>query len=119
MFGVVPKTLWSRQIPADDKNRIRMAMRCLLIKSLNTGRIYLVDNGSGNKFNEKMAGIYGLDYEHSDLISSLGQAGVQPEAPGNRRFQILDSRVQPGLEGIGQGRGRRQTGGEEGTGGGG
>lgn len=78
MFGVVPKTLWNRQIPADDKNRIPMAMRCLLIISMNTGRIYLVDNGSGNKFNEKMAGIYGVDYEHSDLISSLEQAGVQP-----------------------------------------
>jgi len=78
MFGVVPKTLWSRQIPSDDKNRIPMAMRCLLIKSKNTGRIYLVDNGSGNKFNEKMSTIYGLDYEHSDLISSLEQAGVQP-----------------------------------------
>ena len=79
MFGVVPKTLWSRQIPADDKNRIPMAMRCLLVKSINTGRIYLVDNGSGNKFDEKMTDIYGLDYEHSDLISSLEKAGVNPE----------------------------------------
>lgn len=89
MFGVVPKTLWSRQIPADEKNRIPMAMRCLLIKSLNTGKIYLIDNGSGNKFNEKMAVIYGLDYEHSDLISSLGQAGVQPEEITDMVFSHL------------------------------
>ncbi|PWN07337.1 MBL fold metallo-hydrolase [Rhodohalobacter mucosus] len=89
MFGVVPKTLWSRQIPADDKNRIPMAMRCLLVKSMNTGRIYLVDNGSGNKFSEKMIGIYGLDYEHSDLISSLGQAGVQPEEVTDMVFSHL------------------------------
>lgn len=78
MFGVVPKTLWSKQIPADDKNRIPMGMRCLLIKSKQTGKIYLVDNGSGDKFNEKMASIYDLDYEHSDLISSLKKCGVEP-----------------------------------------
>lgn len=79
MFGVVPKTLWSRQIPSDDKNRIPMAMRCMLIKSEKTGKIYLIDNGSGHKFNEKMEKIYSLDYNHSDLISSLAKAGVNPE----------------------------------------
>lgn len=78
MFGVVPKTLWTRKIPADDKNRIPMAMRCMLVKSNATGKIYLIDNGSGNKFNEKMASIYGLDYDHSDLLSSLKECGVQP-----------------------------------------
>jgi glyoxylase-like metal-dependent hydrolase (beta-lactamase superfamily II) len=78
MFGVVPKTLWSKKIPADDKNRILMGMRCLLIISKETDKIYLVDNGSGDKFNEKMAAIYGLDYEHSDLISSLKKCGVEP-----------------------------------------
>jgi glyoxylase-like metal-dependent hydrolase (beta-lactamase superfamily II) len=89
MFGVVPKTLWSDQIPADDKNRIPMAMRCLLIKSKNTGKIYLVDNGSGTKFNEKMTKIYGLDYEHSDLVSSLANAGVQPEDVTDMVFSHL------------------------------
>jgi glyoxylase-like metal-dependent hydrolase (beta-lactamase superfamily II) len=79
MFGVVPKTLWSRQIPADDKNRIPMAMRCMLVKSQKTDRIYLIDNGCGNKFNEKMEKIYSLDYEHSNLIDSLSQIGVKPE----------------------------------------
>ena len=89
MFGVVPKTLWSRQIPADDKNRIPMAMRCLLVKSINTGRIYLVDNGSGNKFDEKMTDIYGLDYEHSDLVTSLEKAGVKPEEITDMVFSHL------------------------------
>lgn len=76
MFGVVPKTLWSKQIPADEKNRIPMAMRCMLIKSKKTGKLYLVDNGSGDKFNEKMSSIYGLDYEHSNLEKSLKACGV-------------------------------------------
>jgi glyoxylase-like metal-dependent hydrolase (beta-lactamase superfamily II) len=79
MFGVVPKTLWSRQIPADDKNRIPMAMRCMLVKSSATGRIYLIDNGSGNKFDEKMKKIYSLDYSTFNLLDSLKQAGVSPE----------------------------------------
>lgn len=78
MFGVVPKTLWSRKIESDDKNRIPMAMRCLLIKSNQTGKLYLVDNGSGDKFNEKMSDIYGLDYDHSYLTDSLKACGVQP-----------------------------------------
>ncbi|WP_234571318.1 MBL fold metallo-hydrolase [Rhodohalobacter sp. 614A] len=78
MFGVVPKTLWSKQIPADDKNRILMGMRCLLIKSKKTDKAYLVDNGSGDKFNDKMASIYDLDYDHSDLISSLKNCGFEP-----------------------------------------
>jgi glyoxylase-like metal-dependent hydrolase (beta-lactamase superfamily II) len=79
MFGVVPKTLWSRHFNVDDKNRIPMAMRCLLIESKNTGKVYLVDNGSGTKFNEKFESIYRLDYEHSDIISSLEYHGFDPE----------------------------------------
>jgi glyoxylase-like metal-dependent hydrolase (beta-lactamase superfamily II) len=89
MFGVVPKTLWSRQIPADDKNRIPMAMRCLLVRSQKTGKTYLIDNGSGHKFNEKMAKIYGLDYEHSDLISSLEKASVSPDEITDMVFSHL------------------------------
>ena len=38
MFGVVPKTLWSRGIEADENNRIQMTMRCLLIKSKATDK---------------------------------------------------------------------------------
>ncbi len=79
MFGVVPKTLWSRYIDVDDKNRILMAMRCLLIKSENTGRVYLIDNGSGTKFNEKFESIYQLDHDHSNLIDSLAHHGFEPE----------------------------------------
>jgi len=82
MFGVVPKTLWSRQLPPDEKNRIPMTMRCLLIRSLKTDRLYLVDNGAGNKFNEKMAHIYGFNYgpkQEKRLEASLKRAGVTPE----------------------------------------
>lgn len=79
MFGVVPKTLWSRSLPADEKNRIPMAMRCMLIKSKKSDKIYLVDNGSGDKFSEKMNNIYSLDYEHSNLMESLAKVKVEPD----------------------------------------
>ena len=82
MFGVVPKTLWSRQLPPDEKNRIPMTMRCLLIRSHSTGKLYLVDNGAGNKFNEKLSAIYGFEYGpdgEKSLQASLTRAGVAPE----------------------------------------
>lgn len=79
MFGVVPKTLWSRQIGADDKNRIPMAMRCLLITSEATGKVYLIDNGAGTKFDEKFETIYQIDHSHSSLTDSLKQCGFEPE----------------------------------------
>lgn len=77
MFGVVPKTLWSRQIGADDKNRIPMAMRCLLITSENSGRTYLIDNGCGTKFDAKYEEIYQLDHNHSSLQDSLHAHGFE------------------------------------------
>ena len=59
-----------------------MTMRCLLIRSLTTGRLYLVDNGAGNKFNDKMSSIYGLSYGEQGqkrLETSLSpHAEVQP-----------------------------------------
>lgn len=71
MFGVVPKTLWSRGIEPDEKNRIAMTMRCLLIKSNQTGKVYLIDNGVGTKFNEKMMNIYQIDFSEKTLKGSL------------------------------------------------
>jgi glyoxylase-like metal-dependent hydrolase (beta-lactamase superfamily II) len=79
MFGVVPKTLWSRQIDSDEKNRIPMAMRCLLITSEQTGKTYLIDNGCGTKFDSKFEKIYQIDYSHGDLLSSLKYHGFSPE----------------------------------------
>ena len=55
-----------------------MTMRCLLIRSLTTGRLYLVDNGAGNKFNDK-CGNHGLSYgEQPTTWTSLARAEVQP-----------------------------------------
>ncbi|NIP77892.1 MAG: MBL fold metallo-hydrolase, partial [Gemmatimonadetes bacterium] len=50
MFGVVPKPLWERRIAADDRNRIPLALRCLLIETPDA--LVLVDTGIGNKEDE-------------------------------------------------------------------
>jgi len=64
MFGVVPKPLWEKRIPADDRNRIPLAMRCLLVETADA--LVLIDNGAGNKENEKFIDIYGIDNLSSD-----------------------------------------------------
>ena len=58
MFGVVPKSLWSRTNPADANNMIDIAARCLLIEDGN--RLILIDTGMGNKQSDKFYGYYHL-----------------------------------------------------------
>ncbi len=59
MFGVVPKVLWERRIPADEKNRIPLAVRSVLVETPD--ELVLIETGIGNKENEKFVGIYGVD----------------------------------------------------------
>ena len=76
MFGVVPKSLWSRTNPADANNMIDMAARCLLIE--NGDRLILIDAGMGDKQSEKFFGYYYLWGEHG-LEGSLRKAGFHPD----------------------------------------
>lgn len=77
MFGVVPRTLWSKTNPPDEKNRIPMASRALLLTG--EGRTILVDVGNGTKYAEKLIGIYKIDWSTNDLLSSLARFNVRPE----------------------------------------
>lgn len=79
MFGVIPKPMWERKIAPDARNRIPMTMRCMLIQSEATGRVYLIDNGAGDKFNEKMSEIYDFSYPRGSLEESLRARGLGPE----------------------------------------
>jgi hypothetical protein len=76
MFGVVPKPLWTRQIAADERNRIPLAMRCLLVETGD--EVVLVDTGLGNKEDDKFKEIYGIRNEGrpTRLEDSLRKAGV-------------------------------------------
>jgi glyoxylase-like metal-dependent hydrolase (beta-lactamase superfamily II) len=59
MFGVVPKPLWERRIPPDERNRIPLGLRCLLVE--HPDGLVLVDTGLGNKEDAKFRGIYGVE----------------------------------------------------------
>ncbi|MFN0203015.1 MAG: MBL fold metallo-hydrolase [Bacteroidia bacterium] len=76
MFGVVPKPIWQKTNPADSSNRIDMAMRCLLIE--DESRLILIDNGLGNKYNEKFKGLYDVDHTVT-LDKSLEAHGFSRE----------------------------------------
>lgn len=72
MFGVVPKTLWNKHNPADEKNLCSWAARCLLIE--DGDKLILIDTGLGDKQDEKFFGFYDL---HGDatLLSSIKNKG--------------------------------------------
>lgn len=72
MFGVVPKTIWNKLNPADEKNLCSWALRCLLIE--DGKRLILVDNGNGDKQDAKFFSHY---YLHGDdtLDKSLAKHG--------------------------------------------
>ena len=72
MFGVVPKTIWSKTNPADANNLIDIAARCLLIEEGNS--LILLDTGMGNKQSEKFFGYYSLWGTHS-MDKSLAKHG--------------------------------------------
>jgi glyoxylase-like metal-dependent hydrolase (beta-lactamase superfamily II) len=76
MFGVVPKTLWSRLAPADDRNRIQLAHNCILLwRTDSAGKKHqiLIEVGSGDKFDAKSTQLFGL--EGGDIVAALGRNG--------------------------------------------
>jgi methylmalonyl-CoA epimerase len=77
MFGVVPKTLWEKPAPADERNRIQLAMRPLLVEA-EWGRM-IVDCGAGDKMNDKLRDIYGLDRTRA-LDHALSEAGLTSDS---------------------------------------
>ncbi|PYO79234.1 MAG: MBL fold metallo-hydrolase [Gemmatimonadetes bacterium] len=80
MFGVVPKPLWEKRIAADERNRIQLGMRTLLIE--HQSGLILIDTGAGNKENEKFKDIYGIENEGAARLTmledGLARIGVRP-----------------------------------------
>ena len=72
MFGVVPKVLWNKRIPADENNLCNWAARCLLIE--DGARLILIDTGLGDKQSEKFFGYYYRSGE-ATLLKSIRNAG--------------------------------------------
>jgi glyoxylase-like metal-dependent hydrolase (beta-lactamase superfamily II) len=73
-FGVVPKTLWSRKLPANEKNLVPSGLNSVLVRTGDKN--ILIETGIGNKLSEKMAQIYG---QPAGLLDNLHAAGLAPE----------------------------------------
>jgi glyoxylase-like metal-dependent hydrolase (beta-lactamase superfamily II) len=104
MFGVVPKVLWEKKSPPDEKNRIRMCANSLLVRT--HGKNVLIETGNGTKWDPKQRAIYGVQ-DGDPLMDALARTGVKPDqinlvinthlhfdhAGGNTR--IVNDRVLP------------------------
>jgi methylmalonyl-CoA epimerase len=73
MFGVVPKPLWAPKAPPDDRNRITLAMRPLIVRGART---MIIDAGVGDKEDAKLSDILGLDRPRH-LDHTLAEAGLR------------------------------------------
>ena len=106
MFGVIPKALWSRVTRVDDRNRIAMVTRSLLIRG--EGRNILVDTGNGDKYSEKFVRIYAIDWHTQNLKGGLARLGLAPEDitdviithlhfdhAGGNTYRTSDGNIQP------------------------
>jgi glyoxylase-like metal-dependent hydrolase (beta-lactamase superfamily II) len=76
MFGVVPRPLWERRTIPDEKNRIYLGLRPLVVRSKD--QTMIIDAGIGDKMDAKSLDIYGVDRERH-LDHSLAEAGLSPE----------------------------------------
>ncbi len=77
IFGVVPKVLWETVLPADELNRVPMALNCLLLMS--EGKRILIDTGFGRKVPAKQARQFALQRPEGDLLDGLQRLGFDPE----------------------------------------
>jgi len=75
MFGIVPKVLWAQHAPPDERNRILMAMRPLIVRGMRT---MLIDAGLGDKDDAKFHEIYGVDRARN-LDHTLAEAGLSAD----------------------------------------
>jgi glyoxylase-like metal-dependent hydrolase (beta-lactamase superfamily II) len=76
MFGVIPRPMWEKKFAPDERNRIRLAMNCLLIWS--AGKWILVETGAGDKWDAKRRDIFGFEGPQH-LPEQLQTRGVRPE----------------------------------------
>ncbi len=80
MFGLVPRVVWSKNTPPDDRGRIAVQHNCLLLESSTAGgpsKKILIEVGSGNKLDPKSRDIFGM--EDRTIVDALGDYETKPE----------------------------------------
>ena len=77
MFGNCPRAVWERWCPPDDRHRIDLACRCLLVR--DGERTILLETGIGAFFEPKLRDRYGVNESEHVLLASLAAEGVGPE----------------------------------------
>jgi glyoxylase-like metal-dependent hydrolase (beta-lactamase superfamily II) len=75
MFGNAPKTMWEKWIPSDERNRIPLACRTLLVQT-DDGKNFLFEAGIGAFFEPKLKERYGVEPEEHLLLKNLAQMGI-------------------------------------------
>lgn len=76
-FGLVPRVIWEKLLPPDDKNRVTFTLNSLLIRS--EGKNIVVDTGYGTKLSQKERNILDLQYPQGNLVDQLARLGIQPD----------------------------------------
>src|SRR5207247_1417818 len=99
MFGVVPKALWEKQKPADDRNRVAMDMNCLLIRDADN--VVVVETGPGAKLPAKQREIFGIEPpclldelvdESDEILAGIRLGRVQGQTRGTQTVRVSAGR---------------------------
>lgn len=77
LFGIIPKKLWQRLMPADEDNRVTLAALALLVRG--NGITMVIDAGLGDKLEEKQRKIFAVDQPEGTVRNQLAEHGVKPE----------------------------------------
>ena len=79
MFGLVPKVVWGRTVPTDDRNRITLNHNCLLLRRADDARAKptVIETGTGDKADAKMRDIFGL--EERSILEAVEETGTKCE----------------------------------------
>ena len=74
MFGTIPKPLWEKTDPADERNRILLGLNTLLVRTPEDS--ILIETGLGSNYDEKFAYLYAVDKSETDLHRGLAAQGL-------------------------------------------
>ncbi|HEU4829431.1 MAG TPA: MBL fold metallo-hydrolase [Gemmatimonadales bacterium] len=92
MFGVVPRPLWERAIAPDERHRIPLAMRCLLVE--HPDGLVLIDTALGGKEDAKFKDIYGIENESRGVSHRTPEGGTGTETSGASTLTQLDDALE-------------------------